>query len=504
VSLLLVQPLMADIPIRLSSVFTDGMVLQRDQESAVFGFAEPGAQVMVRFADQKKTATAGPEGKWKLRLDPLASSRSPRKLSIYDKKGTEIQTIQDILVGDVWLCAGQSNMALMMNYYLKNSPDSPIVDVPNTRYLKLSKGDHEGPQDEVQTKKSWLALKNREIGECSAVAYYFADHWAKNSKVPLGLIIAAEGGKIVETFMSSESLAALPSDIEVKATAKHNKPSLMYNPMIHPLHGTTIKGVIWYQAESNTFRNPLDYGVFFKAMITDWRDQWGRGNFPFLFVQLPSHAKPNDMTGEIKAWVRDAQAQALELPNTYMAVTLDVGEYEGVHPYHKQPVGDRLARIAEHLDGDQVLWNSPSYNRSEIEKDHLRIYFNGLAGKKLSTQRVVMNKTKDMPVGEDPDAFVMGADKLHGFEICGNDRQFISAEAKIVSANEVRVWSPSISDPIAVRYGWENFSLANLVGADGLPAAPFRTDRFDPPDYERLLIEMKEAERQERLKKRKK
>ena len=476
---------LSDITTRLNSAFADNMVLQRNKNIPIFGVGNPGEQVIVEFDTQEEVATVDIFGKWEVLLDSLAASTVPRTLSVYSSDRTLIATVDNVLIGDVWVCAGQSNMALMMSYYDGSYNGNTISNVPYTRYIAVTSDNPDSPQDDatISGDGTWRSLEGSDISPCSIVAYFFAERWQQNTGVPLGFIIAAEGGKIIEAFMSQESIDSLPPEIEIMATASFNTPGSRYNSMIHPLHGLAINGVLWYQAEANTWRNPLEYGIFFKAMIEDWRERWGQGDFPFLFIQLPSHDLADDTTGEMKAWIRNSQAQALDLTNTHMVVSLDVGEFTNVHPYNKQPIGQRISRIAEHLDGDtNMVYQYPTYDGAEIGSSNVVISFSGLEDAILTTQRVVMNMTEALPVGDDPTALIMEADQLHGFQICGSDEVFVDATA-VISNNQVIVSNPGISNPAAVRYGWENFSLANFVGADDLPVAPFRTDDFDAPDF---------------------
>jgi len=475
----------SDGALKLNPVFTDNMVLQRDANTAIFGTAVSGLTVEVEFAGQQKEVVADANGEWRLQLDPMSASTAGRSLivRIKDDSSSSI-TIQYVLVGDVWLCAGQSNMAYKMNMHYTYGLS--YADIPNVSYLTLGTDVMDSPQKLITLpswQPEWTPLEGESaIQGCLAVSYFFAEKWAQDSEVPVGFIGAAEGGKILETFMSSESLENLPNGIEIPATATFNIPSTLYNSMIHPLLPLTIKGVIWYQAESNTFRNAPDYGTLFKIMISDWRNRWGQGDFPFLFVQLPSQNVPGGNRCE-KAIIRDSQAEALELSNTYMVATIDVGEYENVHPFNKQPVGERLALVAEMLDGADVLWHSPEYDgKTAGTNGSFDVRFRNLEGTALVGKQVVMNKVRDMPVGTDPEAFVMEADPLYGFEICGSDGQFVPANATITSTNTVNVWSSEVAEPTEIRYGWRNFSLCNLATSEGLPVVPFRTDFFDPND----------------------
>jgi sialate O-acetylesterase len=249
-----------------------------------------------------------------------------------------------------------------------------------------------------------------------------------------------------------------------------NQPSELYNGMIHPLLPMKYKGIIWYQGEGNA-REYKYYGESFKAMISVWRERFGDPELPFYFAQLSAYGLVPD---KIWAYMREAQDQALELPHTGRIVITDLGEYSWIHPEDKAPVGERFARLALNDMGVKPFAGFPEYKSIRKTGDHMEITFSNV-GEGLRTQRVVLNKTKGEPIRKDPQAFVVEADTLQGFEIAGSNGVLVKAVAKITGKDTVEVWSPEVTNPVDVRYAFENFPLCNLFNSEGMPASSFRT-----------------------------
>jgi hypothetical protein len=321
----------------------------------------------------------------------------------------------------------------------------------------------------------------RVIDDFSALGFYFGTHLQRELEVPIGLIISARGSTRIESWCAIETLQRVGIDAGNSTSVNHNTPSALYNAMIHPLRNFPIKGVIWYQGEANANQgNPAEYGLVFKEMIGAWRSLFDQPKMPFLFVQLaPFRASP---ANDNWALLREAQAAALKLPNTGMAVITDAGEFRDIHPQDKKTPGSRLALLALKISGIDVASRSPLFAHVNFRPDGRgEVYFYH-AESGLETQRVVMNRQAGFAPGKDPQAFVVEGDVLHGFEIRAEAGDWESARANIISPgggmpDYVEVWSEAVSAPVAVRYGWANFPLCNLFNGAGLPASPFRSDR---------------------------
>ncbi|NOU36273.1 MAG: hypothetical protein HOO88_05850 [Kiritimatiellaceae bacterium] len=486
----------------LNALFTDHMILQRNMPVPVYGTAKPKQIVTVEFAGQKKTAEADENGNWMVKLDPMSASSEPSVLTVTSQTpGFKLQ-ISDVLVGDIWLCAGQSNMASVMQTYPSLKSDIPLMQGPAVR---LFKSKHEGVGSPVQTDTvtidgafsgSWQSMTPRFAAPFSATACFFGRKLQQDTGVPIGLIYANRGGTQVNMWLPMSAMAG--RDVYAKFLSKKNPewtpradnpgairaPSYLYNGTIHPLTRFAIRGVIWYQGESDD-RDIAAYPVMFKDLIETWRKAWGY-DFPFLFVQLPSYGAVSwDNTEEAWAWQREAQASALKLPETGMVVLIDSGEYKDIHPQNKKSVGERLALLAESLDDQKIAARSPMIKSVQFKEGKACITFSEV-GSGLTAKRVVMNKNMCLKQGEDAEAFIADADTLEGFMICGADRKFVKAQAEIIGPDTVRIWSDAVRSPVAVRYGWANFSLCNLYNGAGLTAVPFRTDHFEMPVFDQV------------------
>lgn len=494
----------------LSSLFTDHAVLQRDIAVPVWGKAEPGLKVVIQFAGQEKSATADKDGKWSVKLDPLAASADGRTLTVKAEPGSETIARQDVLVGEVWVCSGQSNMG----WSLKNSTggDEAIAAAGDAQLRLFNAGARavDEPQDSIGG--SWAVDTPQTATNFSGVAYFFGKELRKALGVPVGLIKSAVGGTVCEAWTPKADLETNPTlkpllDQQAKriidypkvledykskepellkqyeeAVAKAkadkkpeprkptppqdpvtnvNRPFGLYNGSIAPLVPYAIRGAIWYQGESNSGRGK-EYQTLFPAMITGWRKVWGQGDFPFLFVQIAPH---NGMSPDI----RDAQRLAVQTTqNTAMAVTLDVGDAADIHPKPKQPVGARLALAARALaHGEKIEYSGPAYDALSVSGKKATLTFKHVGGGLVS---------KD------------GA--LKGFTIAGSDGKFVEANAEIVG-DTIVVTNDAVSAPTAVRYGWSNVPVASLWNKAGLPASPFQTDGafMLEPGFEMLLNE---------------
>lgn len=489
-----VFPARADVT--LAPLFRDGAVLQRDQPVAVWGRATAGEKVQVRFAGQTVSTTAPTNGRWLVTLKPLKSSAQPAELVV---TATNTVRVRDVLVGDVWLCSGQSNMAWMVRNANDAQTEIAAANFPLIRHFKVAltaadqmKGDVAG---------SWVACSPATVGDFTAVGYFFARDLYQRIGVPIGIVNSSWGGTQIESWLSESTLRAHPAGNEVyarwekrladypalktayeaqmekwkskQADAKKGgkgaarppavpegpgsrwEPASLYNGMIAPLVPYAFRGALWYQGESNASRH-AEYASFFPAMIKQWRADFGQP-LPFYFVQLANFENREGTTGDVWAYLREAQQQALALPLTGMAVTIDIGDPKDIHPRNKQDVGRRLALHArKQLYGEQIETDGPMFRSAKPDGSAIRVSFTHAAGLKLA------------PAKED---------ERISFEVAGEDRKFVPATAR-VERQSVVVSAESVPQPVAVRYAWRNSPDARLFNGAGLPAAPFRSDKW--------------------------
>ena len=484
--------------VKLAHILSDHAVLQREAPIHIWGWAAAREKVQVQFHAQKRSATANEYGEWSLWLAP-ESAGGPFTLNIQGETGAPI-TYGDMLVGDVWFASGQSNMEMPLRGF---GPDTPVKNgaaeiaaatLPQVRLLRVDHKTANFPQEDLSG--TWTLCTPANAAEFSAVAYFFGREIQQKEHVPIGLIDSTWGGTPVEAWISLDGFAADPAlmpslafwahfaDQQTRLAAvqteekredeaaelahqpkpKHPwhpyaeswQPAQLYNGMIAPATPYTIKGVIWYQGETNSApeRAPL-YNRLFSDMIADWRHNWHQGEFPFLFVQISSFTSPGENWGVL----RDQQRRTLSVANTAMAVTLDVGQSENVHPADKQTVGARLALAAEAMvygktekHGVPLEYSGPLYRQMTREDSSIRVFFDH-AGTALHAKG----------------ATVMG------FELAGRDHNFVPAQAAI-DGQTVLVSSPQVPDPVSVRYAWPSFTTANLYNSEDLPASTFTSE----------------------------
>jgi sialate O-acetylesterase len=472
-------PLEADV--RLPAMFTDNMVIQQRMPVPIWGWADEGEVVKVQFGGQRQTATAK-EGKWSVRLKALKAG-GPATLIVTGKNRLEVK---NVLVGEVWVCSGQSNMELALSRSFESGADIANSANAQIRLFTVPKLRAAAPTNDVQA--AWQLCQPETTTNFSAVAYYFGRALQRDRKVPVGLIHTSWGGSPAEVWMSEAVLNADPEykrdilDTYPAALSKYEKakeearkqgkgapwppwrPAELYNGMIAPLLPYAIGGAIWYQGESNAGR-AWQYRRLFADMIRNWRRDWGQGDFTFLAVQLAPFdggkkrsleqiaAVPGESTW---AELREAQMLATKvLPNVGVAVITDVGDKDDIHPAKKAPVGERLALEARVIAyAEKITGFGPVFKSAHFAGDKAVISFDHV-GKGLEAQ----------------------GGKLQGFAIAGPDRKFVWADAQI-QGDSVVVSSPAVSNPVAVRYGWADYPVVNLWNKDGLPASPFRTDDF--------------------------
>ncbi|MCA9412253.1 MAG: 9-O-acetylesterase [Candidatus Omnitrophica bacterium] len=444
----------------VAPLFTDHMVLQRDQPIAVWGWAEPGREVTVTLEDHESSSITDPSGKWRTTL-PAMNAGGSNTLRISDGEN-EIQ-FEDVVIGEIWLCSGQSNMQYPLVDSIGGDEELALVNPSmNIRLCLIPKNPQPEPVERIEA--NWELCEPTSLKDFSAVAWYFAKELRKSDQlkdIPIGLIDSSYGGTRVEAWMSETYLKENFPDAEVKDSFLGNPPSSMYNGMIHALIPYTLRGVLWYQGESNV-ESPSFYRNLFPGLIEEWRTKWDRPDLPFYFVQLPNFAERFD--GAYLTRMREVQDHVSKtVPHTAMAVTYDVGDAFDIHPADKKPVGERLGRIARALTyGEDIVHSGPTFKSMATEGSQVRIKFDH-AGGGLTPK---------------PDC-----DPVSGFVVCGEDGLFWNAEARI-EGDSLILSSPEVPNPKYVRYAWEGDPEANFYNAEGLPAAPFRTDDFEIEDMQ--------------------
>ena len=484
---LLAASIAAHADVTLPKLLSSHMVLQRNMPIHIWGDAAPGEQITVDLHGATATTTADNLHRWSVYL-PAQPAGGPFTLTI---RAANTITLDDILIGDLWLASGQSNMEMPLAGFNTATPvkdsakEIAAATNPKIRLLQVKKDSSDYPLEDLKAVAGWSQCTPDTAKSFSAAAYFFGRALQQKENVPIGLIDSTWGGSPAEAWTSMDALGADPSlssvfaararhmDIETtqqridavnkQARADHKptipnpeyhpdqlswRPAGLYNAMIAPLTPLAIRGVIWYQGESNaTLNRTADYTHLFAAMIQDWRAQWQQGNFPFLFAQIASYtASPHESWGAL----RDAQRRTLYLANTGMAVILDVGEAHNIHPADKQTVGERLALQARSIAyGENITANGPLFQLAYPDHATMHIWFHNAEGLK----------------SQGP---------LQGFEIAGPDGNFLPATATI-EGETVIATNPSIPNPKYVRYAWPNFPQANLYNAANLPTSTFTT-----------------------------
>jgi sialate O-acetylesterase len=494
-TLCLTTALAASADVRLPKLLESHMVLQRDQPVHLWGWAEPGEKVSAEMNGKSHSTLTDAYGHWHIYL-PAFTAGGPFSLTI---KGTNEIDLNDVLIGDVWFASGQSNMEMPLkgfpgNAVIKNS-DLEIRNAGHKgiRLFRTPRRASDYPLPDYQA--DWTECTPETAADFSAVAYFFGRQIAQDEHVPIGLIDSTWGGTPAEAWISMDGLGADASLIsvfadwarmandtaEIPALLKAEKladeqaqiagqpkpphtwhpapeswaPAGLYNGMVAAALNFRIKGVIWYQGESNSGLDRANlYERVFPALIADWRTHWQQGNFPFLFVQLANYAAgPNESYNTI----REAQRRTLSVANTGMAVTIDIGLPENVHPSDKQDVGARLALAAEAIAyGKKLEYSGPLFREISSDTGVIRVWFDHTTGGLKAT-----------------------GDALTGFEIAGSDRKYVSAHAQI-EGDTVLLSADGVTAPKYVRYGWANAPTLDLVNGAGLPASPFISEERIP------------------------
>jgi sialate O-acetylesterase len=439
--------------VKLPGVIGDNMVLQRDQPVPIWGWADKDEEVTVKIAGQTLTAKADENGRWKVTLEKLKVGE-PLEMSVKGSTGVEIK-LKNILVGEVWVCSGQSNMAIGVAECNDGKQEIAAADYPQIRLFTAPNTKASEPAADL--KADWLPCTPKNIekgiaGGFSAAAYYFGRKLHQELKVPIGLIHTSWGGTPAEFWTSRKTLEADPA---LKSLAQ-GESSCLYNGMIAPLIPYAIRGAIWYQGESN-IPHAYQYRTLFPAMIRNWRTDWGQGDFPFGFVQLAPfrYGGANDPAW----WAELCEAQTMTLqsvPHTGMAVTVDIGDVKDIHPKNKQDVGKRLALWAlAKVYGKDLVYSGLLYKSMAVEGGKIRVQFEHVGGGLVSRD--------GKPLAE--------------FTIAGADQKFVPATAEI-DGGRVIVSSSEVASPVAVRFAWRDDAQPNLSNKEGLPAGPFRTDTW--------------------------
>jgi sialate O-acetylesterase len=486
--------------VTLPAVLSDHMVLQRDTAVPIWGRAAPGEKVTVAIAGQTKAATADAKGAWMVTLDALKAG-GPHTMTV---SGKNTLTVSDILVGEVWLCSGQSNMAMAVGGARDAAQEAAAANYPQIRHFRVARTSARTPQG--KGKGAWVVCSPRTVKGFTATGYFFGRDLHKHLKVPVGLINSSVGGTPVEAWTPASALAddpALKTLLDqraesrkpanaqaqkafeaqlarwklaaAKAKAAGKKPPRkprdrgramgaqpfggLYNGMIAPLVPFAIRGATWYQGERNCNNGTQWlYRKLLPALITSWRKAWARDDLPFLYVQLPNFRGHHAHIPDDWAVMRESMAETLKLPATGMAVTIDIGEERDIHPRNKQDVGARLALAARAVAyGEKLCHSGPLYESAKFEGARARLSFRHVG-----------------------DGLVAKGGRLTGFMIAGKDRKFVAAEATIEGA-EVVVSAAGVAEPLAVRYAWANNPTCTLANKAGLPASPFRTDTWPVP-----------------------
>ncbi len=532
----------AEQQLKMPNIFGDKMVLQRDKPIRIWGWAGAESPVTVSFVGKSETVIPDSKGKWEVALAAMSAQSSGQALTVRSKE--EALAFKDVLVGDVWLCGGQSNM----EWRLRSSRDAdleiPSSNYPALRFLRIRPEGSAGPRENFPREKeegSWISCSPETSGECSGVAYFFGQRLHRRLNVPIGLINAAWGGTMAQHWVSRETLESLPaaeSYLEAydekcrnwisgggeqgaskrfelaqkqwEAVAQEARdrgekdppnrpnprnyedpaagriPAGPLNAMIMPIAGLSLRGVLFYQGENNSFGDAwIPFPETFPAVVSDWRKLFQNEKLPFGMIQIAGWSTRRSMTYDMNHHtniVREVQFNTWRAtPNTGLIVSFDANSNSSIHPGRKYPVGDRAARwalsevhgVMDSSRGKPLQWHGPIYDSMEKGKGRIRVTF-----EEGSDQGLRLDRTD-----------------ARGFYIAGPDRVFHHAEARVIGGQKARamveIWSENIPDPVAVRYAWSNLPLGSLMNGKELPAYPFRTDKWPlKPHYGEALYEV--------------
>lgn len=503
--------LTARAELKLPAIIGDNMVLQQQQANPIWGWDTPGTEVSVTFNGKTKTAKADDKGKWTVKLDPAPVNAKPATLSI---KGSSTRELKNVLVGEVWICSGQSNMGFSVDRTWDADLDIAQAKFPQIRLISVPQVGTQEIQDDF--KGQWEECSPTNVGAFTAVGYHFGRILHEMLGVPVGLIDNAWGGSACEAWVRRDLLekderfkpmverfkkiedsfsqeafdkqaAAYQKKVDDYQKARQEaararkpappapgrapqnmmtgqkRPGNLYAGVLHPTIGYGIKGVVWYQGESNSSQ-AKEYRELFPFMIQHWRNEWKQGDFPFYWVQLADFKAYQTEPGD-SDWAELREAQTLtmsKLPKTGQCIITDLGEANDIHPKNKRDVADRLARWALANDyGQKLVYRSPELKDAKFNGNKALLTFD------------------HAPAG----LRTVDIDEPKGFAICGEDKKWVWATAAIIGGskkgtNQIEVSSPAVAKPVAVRYAWSDNPVCNVYSAEGLPVTPFRTDDF--------------------------
>ncbi len=459
--------------VELASIFGDSMVLQCDMPTPVWGWAKPSESVKVEFGDQVKSTAADSEGRWMVKLDAQSANAKGRKLTV---TGENKITLNDVLVGEVWICSGQSNMEWSLSRSLNAKQEVENANHPLIRLFNVP-GHTTSPITKDKCPGEWKTCSPGTVGGFSAVGYFFGRRLQKELKdVPVGLVGSNWGGTRIEPWISLDGFRSVPelksmADEVAARTAdskvKHGQPSAIFNAMVHPLAPFAMRGGIWYQGESNGNEGESYYHKK-HALVKGWRKLFNP-DLAFYWVQLADFRAPTDdpQGGDGWAKLREAQRNALDIRHTGMAVITDIGEEKDIHPRNKQDVGWRLAQWALHqtYGKKDLVPAGPLYSGHKVDDDSIRLQFDHVGSGLIVGKKDGLKPTTAVANGV-----------LQRFAIAGADKKWHWANA-VIDGDEVVVKSSEVAKPVAVRYGYTmNPKGANLYNREGIPASPFRTD----------------------------
>jgi sialate O-acetylesterase len=478
--LLIAVSRIAEADVRLPGMFSDSMVLQRDSKLPIWGWAAPGEKVTVEIAGQNVTANADERGRWRVTLAPLKADSQAQEITI---SGQNKIIIKDVLVGEVWLCSGQSNMAFGVQYGQNAAAEIAAANYPRIRRYYARRAP--APEPLIDHRGNWVVCSPHTVAEWTATGYFFARELQNRLDVPVGIIEASKGSVPIQTFLSIDSLKSVASvraemeayeqqlqerlrvlkDSKPEAVDPHaedgppgtlfRQPAAIYNSSIFPVAPYALRGVLWYQGEGDADR-PEYYSQALPALINDWRQLWGQP-LAFAVVQLSNFKRPQrEAINQGWSDFREAQLRGVQsVKNAGIVTTIDIGEAFNIHPKNKQEVGRRLALWAlANVYRKDLVWSGPIFRSMKIEGERIRISFDHAHGG-LRTK----------------------GEGLKGFAIADVSKVFRFAQAKI-EGDVVVVWSDKIREPVAVRYAWAENPICNLFNDADLPARPFRTDEW--------------------------
>lgn len=450
----LVAALPASAAITVPSIISDHMVLQQKLPVTIRGWADPNEAITISLGAQRQITKADAAGAWQVKLQPLRASATPVEMTITGSSSAAIK-ITDILVGEVWLGSGQSNMQWGLNGSERATEFVAAAKFPSIRLFLVPNVVATDPQKNVAAK--WVVCSPETVPGFSAVLYQFGRNLHQELKQPIGLIASAWGGTLIQPWIPREGFAkdtALQAEV-ANVQANAGSPTAIYNAMIHPLAPFAIRGAIWYQGESNVISADALYAEHMRALIESWRKLWGQP-FSFYFVQIAPYKYDLPPDRLPRLWEMQTKVLGL-VPKTGMAVINDIATPGDIHPPNKHDVGKRLAlwALAKDYGRKNVVYSGPVYKSARVEGNKIRITFDS-TGTGLAAR---------------------DSKALTHFTIAGEDKKFVEAKAEIVM-NTVLISSPQVAKPVAVRFAWDQVAMPNLMNKEALPAAPFRTDAW--------------------------